>query len=197
MQRRTVTRSKPRPRDVADHRAGLHICLGHGQDQLDRPDSKNSERVADRVRHRLPPDDDAAVSDRHICLSKGVGIWGINIPVGWGFAIINFVWWIGIGHAGTLISAILLLLRQEWRTSINRFAEAMTLVRCCVRGTLSIASSGAPMVCLLARSISEHDGNVAAVSQPARLGRVCCFDVCDGFFSVLVCRLDSRSGNFA
>jgi len=57
----------------------------------------------------------------------GVGIWGINIPVGWAFAIINFVWWIGIGHAGTLISAILLLMRQEWRTSINRFAEAMTL----------------------------------------------------------------------
>lgn len=57
----------------------------------------------------------------------GVGIFGINIPVGWGFDIINFVWWIGIGHAGTLISAILLLMRQEWRTSINRFAEAMTL----------------------------------------------------------------------
>lgn len=57
----------------------------------------------------------------------GVGIWGINIPVAWGWAIINFVWWIGIGHAGTLISAILLLLHQDWRTSINRFAEAMTL----------------------------------------------------------------------
>ena len=60
-------------------------------------------------------------------LLKGTGIWGVNIPVGWGFAIINFVWWIGIGHAGTLISAILLLFKQEWRTSINRFAEAMTL----------------------------------------------------------------------
>ncbi len=59
--------------------------------------------------------------------ARGIGIWGVNQPVGWGFAIINFVWWIGIGHAGTLISAILLLLRQEWRTSINRFAEAMTL----------------------------------------------------------------------
>jgi Ni/Fe-hydrogenase subunit HybB-like protein len=58
---------------------------------------------------------------------KGVGIWGINIPVGWGFDIINFVWWIGIGHAGTLISAILLLLKQQWRMSISRFAEAMTL----------------------------------------------------------------------
>jgi Ni/Fe-hydrogenase subunit HybB-like protein len=60
-------------------------------------------------------------------LAVGVGIWGINIPVAWGFAITNFVWWIGIGHAGTLISAILLLLHQKWRTSINRFAEAMTL----------------------------------------------------------------------
>ena len=53
---------------------------------------------------------------------KGVGVWGINIPIGWGFAIVNFVWWIGIGHAGTLISAILFLLHQKWRTSINRFA---------------------------------------------------------------------------
>src|SRR5258708_31094868 len=60
-------------------------------------------------------------------LVAGVGIWGLNIPVGWAFDITNFVWWIGIGHAGTLISAILLLLRQERRTSINRFAEAMTL----------------------------------------------------------------------
>ncbi|RPJ42475.1 MAG: hydrogenase, partial [Chloroflexi bacterium] len=62
-----------------------------------------------------------------ILFVRGVGVFGINIPVGWGFDIINFVWWIGIGHAGTLISAILLLMRQEWRTSINRFAEAMTL----------------------------------------------------------------------
>jgi len=67
-------------------------------------------------------------------LVRGVGLWGVNIPVGWGFDILNFVWWVGIGHAGTLISAILLLLRQQWRTSINRFAEAMTLfaVACAV-----------------------------------------------------------------
>jgi Ni/Fe-hydrogenase subunit HybB-like protein len=58
---------------------------------------------------------------------QGTGIWGLNRPVGWGWAITNFVWWVGIGHAGTLISAILYLLRQRWRTSINRFAEAMTL----------------------------------------------------------------------
>ncbi len=58
---------------------------------------------------------------------QGVGVWGVNNPVGWGYAIINFVFWVGIGHAGTLISAILFLLRQKWRTSINRFAEAMTI----------------------------------------------------------------------
>ena len=58
---------------------------------------------------------------------NGVGVWGVNKPVGWGFAIVNFVFWIGIGHAGTLISAILFLFRQKWRTSINRFAEAMTI----------------------------------------------------------------------
>src|SRR4030081_2251019 len=62
-----------------------------------------------------------------IILAIGVGVWGIRIPVAWGYAITTFVWWIGIGHAGTLISAILFLLRQQWRTSINRFAEAMTI----------------------------------------------------------------------
>lgn len=75
---------------------------------------------------------------------KGVGIWGIKIPVGWGFAIINFVWWIGIGHAGTLISAILLLLRQEWRTSINRFAEAMTLFAVAAAGMFPLLHMGRP-----------------------------------------------------
>ncbi|RAP32756.1 hydrogenase [Candidatus Marinamargulisbacteria bacterium SCGC AG-410-N11] len=58
---------------------------------------------------------------------EGVGVWGLNNPVGWGFAIVNFVFWVGIGHAGTLISAILFLFRQKWRTAINRFAEAMTI----------------------------------------------------------------------
>jgi Ni/Fe-hydrogenase subunit HybB-like protein len=77
-------------------------------------------------------------------LWKGVGIWGINQPVGWGFAIINFVWWIGIGHAGTLISAILLLLRQEWRTSINRFAEAMTLFAVACAGMFPVLHLGRP-----------------------------------------------------
>ena len=74
----------------------------------------------------------------------GTGIWGINIPVGWGFAIINFIWWIGIGHAGTLISAILLLMRQNWRTSINRFAEAMTLFAVANAGLFPLLHLGRP-----------------------------------------------------
>ncbi len=60
-------------------------------------------------------------------MSTGVGVWGVAHPVMWGWGIVNFVWWIGIGHAGTLISAILFLLRQKWRTSVNRAAEAMTI----------------------------------------------------------------------
>jgi Ni/Fe-hydrogenase subunit HybB-like protein len=79
-------------------------------------------------------------------LVKGVGIWGVNIPVGWGFAIVNFVWWIGIGHAGTLISAILLLLKQPWRTSINRFAEAMTLFAVASAGIFPLIHMGRPWV---------------------------------------------------
>ena len=75
---------------------------------------------------------------------KGVGIWGINIPIAWGFAIVNFVWWIGIGHAGTLISAILLLLNQPWRNSINRFAEAMTLFAVMCAGMFPLLHLGRP-----------------------------------------------------
>src|SRR5271165_2487342 len=77
-------------------------------------------------------------------ITKGVGIWGINIPIGWGFAIVNFVWWIGIGHAGTLISAILYLLNQKWRTSINRFAEAMTLFAVACAGIFPLIHTGRP-----------------------------------------------------
>jgi Ni/Fe-hydrogenase subunit HybB-like protein len=77
-------------------------------------------------------------------LFRGIGLWGPNVPVGWGFDIINFVWWIGIGHAGTLISAILLLLRQQWRTSINRFAEAMTLFAVACAAFYPIFHTGRP-----------------------------------------------------
>lgn len=74
----------------------------------------------------------------------GVGIWGVDIPVAWGWAITNFVWWIGIGHAGTFISAILLLLHQEWRTAINRFAEAMTIFAAGIAAIFPLLHLGRP-----------------------------------------------------
>ncbi len=77
-------------------------------------------------------------------VSTGIGVWGNNQPVGWGFDIINFVWWIGIGHAGTLISAILFLFRQEWRTSINRFAESMTIFAVMCAGMYPLLHLGRP-----------------------------------------------------
>ncbi len=77
-------------------------------------------------------------------LTVGIGLFGVMIPVAWGFAIVNFVWWIGIGHAGTLISAILLLLRQKWRQSINRFAEAMTLFAVACAGLFPLIHLGRP-----------------------------------------------------
>ncbi len=79
-------------------------------------------------------------------LYNGIGVWGNNQPVGWGFDIINFVWWIGIGHAGTLISAVLLLVRQSWRNSINRFAEAMTIFAVMCAGLYPLLHTGRPWV---------------------------------------------------
>jgi Ni/Fe-hydrogenase subunit HybB-like protein len=81
-------------------------------------------------------------------LLKGIGIWGNNVPVGWAFDIINFVWWIGIGHAGTLISAILLLFKQDWRTSINRFAEAMTIFAVICAGLFPLIHTGRPWLAI-------------------------------------------------
>src|ERR1700712_2109429 len=79
-------------------------------------------------------------------LYTGIGVWGNNIPVAWAWDITNFVWWVGIGHAGTLISAILLLFRQKWRTSINRFAEAMTLFAVACAASFIVTHMGRPWV---------------------------------------------------
>ena len=113
-----------------------------------------------------------------VLLVHGVGVWGIDVPVMWGFAIVNFVWWIGIGHAGTLISAILLLLKQDWRTSINRFAEAMTLFAVACAGLFPLLPPGSPLGFLLAAAVSQYHGLVAPVAQPADLGRFRRLDVC-------------------
>jgi molybdopterin-containing oxidoreductase family membrane subunit len=75
-------------------------------------------------------------------VSTGTGVWGLRSPIGWGWAIVNFVFWVGIGHAGTLISAILCLLRQKWRTSINRAAEAMTIFAVCCAGLFPLFHVG-------------------------------------------------------
>ncbi|MFZ5926085.1 MAG: NrfD/PsrC family molybdoenzyme membrane anchor subunit [Acidobacteriota bacterium] len=77
-------------------------------------------------------------------VTTGIGVWGNNSPVGWGWDITNFVWWIGIGHAGTLISAILFLFRQKWRTSINRAAEAMTLFAVACAAIYPLFHTGRP-----------------------------------------------------
>jgi Ni/Fe-hydrogenase subunit HybB-like protein len=79
-----------------------------------------------------------------VLFATGVGIWGLNIPVNWAFAIHNYVWWLGIGHAGTLISALLLLLGRDWRNSLNRFAETMTLFAVVCAGIYPILHLGRP-----------------------------------------------------
>ena len=103
---------------------------------------------------------------------NGIGVWGVNNPVGWGWAIVNFVFWVGIGHAGTLISAILFLFRQKWRTSINRAAEAMTLFAVMCALVFPGISCRPCMGCVLDAAYSEPDGNVAAVQKSAALGRI-------------------------
>ncbi len=77
----------------------------------------------------------------------GIGTWGLNTTVGWGFDITNFVFWIGIGHAGTLISAVLFLFRQKWRTSVNRAAEAMTIFAVICAGIFPLIHMGRPWLC--------------------------------------------------
>ena len=135
---------------------GHTFGIGHRQDQLDRADAQDAASAggsASCVAFVLTML--LFVVDRPICSSKGIGIWGINIPVGWGFAIVNFVWWIGIGHAGTLISAILLLLKQTWRTSINRFAEAMTLFAVACAGIFPLLPPRPAVARLLAVPLSR------------------------------------------
>src|SRR5438105_1750073 len=93
-------------------------------------------------------------------LFTGIGIWGNNIPVGWAFDIINFVWWIGIGHAGTLISAILLLFRQNWRNSINRSAEAMTIFAVICAATYIVAHMGRPWMAVYSLPFPNQYGSL-------------------------------------
>ncbi len=123
---------------------------------------------------------------------KGVGIWAITQPVAWGFAIINFVWWIGIGHAGTLISAILLLFKQGWRNAISRFAEAMTIFAVVCAGMFPLIHVGPSVAGVLDVAAALHHDGVAAVPLAAHVGRLRGLDLRHHFGGVLVHRHGSR-----
>ena len=129
--------------------------------------------------------------------TRGVGIWGINTSVVWGYAIANYVWWIGIGNAGTLISSLLLLTRQSWRASISRFAEAMTLFAVAIAGPVPDLPSRAPALFLLARALSGHDAGLAAMAQRAHLGLLGDHQLSHLFDHLLVCRRPARSRDAA
>ena len=88
-------------------------------------------------------------------ISTGIGTWGLNKTVGWAWDITNFVWWVGIGHAGTLISAVLLLFRQKWRMAINRSAEAMTIFSVIQAGLFPIIHMGRSLVSVLGIAYSK------------------------------------------
>ena len=119
---------------------------------------------------------------------RGIGMWGNNVPIAWGFGIINFVWWIGIGHAGTFISAILLVLEQHWRTSINRFTEGMTLFAVMQAGLFPLLHLGRPWFAYWLFPYPERDGHLAAGAQRAAVGRRRGVDLLPGVADVLVPR---------
>ena len=130
-------------------------------------------------------------------LAKGVGIWGINIPVGWGFAIVNFVWWIGIGHAGTFISAFLLLLRQDWRTIDQSICRSDDALRRGVRGHVPAAAPW-PAVGVSTGCCRIRTRCCSGRSSAARwCGMFLRSHICHGVAAVLVCRPDSGSGDAA
>jgi hypothetical protein len=122
---------------------------------------------------------------------RGVGIWGIVIPIAWGFAIVNFVWWIGIGHAGTLISAILLLLEAGLANLHQSVFGSDDAIRGRVRRHVSDPAPGAAVARILADSLSQHHVAVAATPQPSDLGCVRGLDLRDRLLHLLVHGVDS------
>ena len=128
---------------------------------------------------------------------EGIGVWGLNVPVGWAWDITNFVFWVGIGHAGTLISAILLLFRQKWRTSINRAAEAMTIFAVMCALIYPGIHVGRVWVAYWMAPLPEPDGHLAELPQPAAVGRVRGQHLRHGVAAVLVRGADPRPGDAA
>ena len=130
-------------------------------------------------------------------ISTGVGVWGNMHPVMWGWDIVNFVWWIGIGHAGTLISAILFLLRQRWRTAVNRAAEAMTIFAVMCAGIYPAMHVGRVWYDWWLFPIPNSNSDLAAVPFAADVGRVRGLDLLHGLGAVLVHGPDSGPGGDA
>ena len=128
-------------------------------------------------------------------IATGIGTWGLNKTVGWAFDITNFVFWVGIGHAGTLISAVLFLFRQKWRTAVNRSAEAMTLFAVICAGIFPLIHMGRPW---LAFWMLPYPGTPQAplgeLQVPAAVGCLCDFDVSLDLRRLLVCRSPAGSG---
>ena len=133
-----------RQHHASGHRPGPHLRLDHRQDHVDRADARRRRSAGTSGSSFVSQFAALLLVSLTYLVFEGVGIWGNNQPVGWAFDITNFVWWIGIGHAGTLISAILLLFKQTWRTSINRFAEAMTLFAVLCAGIFPLFHTGRP-----------------------------------------------------
>jgi hypothetical protein len=130
-------------------------------------------------------------------ISNGVGVWGENHPNGWAWDITNFVFWIGIGHAGTLISAILFLTRQKWRTSINRAAEAMTLFAVICAAIFPGHSRGPRLDGVVFGAGAKCQRHLAKLPITPALGRVCGFDLLHRFGAVLVHGPRAGSRHFA
>src|SRR5690606_24841172 len=126
-------------------------------------------------------------------LWEGIGTWGLNKTIGWAWDITNFVWWVGIGHAGTLISAVLLLFRQKWRTSINRAAEAMTIFCGNMRRSVPIGAHGSTLDwCYLGVPSSKHIWILVGKLQfTAVVGRICDLYLFLCLLSLLVYRFNS------
>ena len=125
-------------------------------------------------------------------ISTGIGTWGLNKTVGWAWDITNFVWWVGIGHAGTLISAVLLLFRQKWRMAINRSAEAMTIFSVIQAGLFPIIHMGPPLVSLLGFTDSEFFWITLGKLQLSFIvGCICNFNISFCIISILVDRITS------
>ena len=132
----------------------------------------------------------------YITVYKGIGTWGVNNSVGWGWEIVNFVWWIGIGHAGTAFSIFLLILRQRWRTSINRAAEAMTVFAVMLCCTFPNFTYGTNMACFLYFPLPEYTWSVMGEFQlTSFLGFYCYYCLPSDISFILVSRYVTGSGH--